>query len=158
MAHDEVDGLRKVFARHLCAPCPVLDGKGIVAHFAQCDGKRKPLMDSPDVGESTTGTDNGERSARLATEKEQPCIVLASISLLVRFGIDVIKEAVAFIHIVNHRVDGFHGSLACHIIVVRKQVCYIRKRHIIVIPPFGRQDELSESDKRFMLHHILYCI
>ena len=61
-------------------------------------------------------------------------------------------------HIVNHRVDGFYGSLARHIIVVRQQTRHIRKRHIVVIPSLGRQDKLSESGKRFMLHHILYCI
>ena len=61
-------------------------------------------------------------------------------------------------HIVNHRIYGFHGSLARHIIVVRKQACHIRKRHIVVIPPFGRQNELSEPGKCFMLHHILHCI
>ena len=158
MPHDEVDGLGEVFARHLRTARPILDGKGVVAHPAQCDGERKSLVDRPDIRPTAARTDDGERPSRFSPEEEQSRVVLARIRPLLRFGVDVVEQSVTIVYIVYHRIDGLHSPLARHIVVVRQQACHIRKRRIVVIPPFGRQDELPESGERFMLHHILHRI
>ena len=118
MPHNEVDGLREVFARYLRTARPILDGKGVITHLAQCDGKRKSLVDSTDIGKTTAGANDGKRFARLSTKEKQSRIILACIRPLVFIGIDVVKEAVPILNIIDHRVDGFHGTLSRHIVVV----------------------------------------
>ena len=77
MAQDEVDGRGEVFARHLRTAGPVLDGKGVVTHFAQGDSQRKSLVYRPDIRPAAARADDGERPPRFAAEEEQSCIVLA---------------------------------------------------------------------------------
>ena len=61
-------------------------------------------------------------------------------------------------YIVDHPVDGLHSQLARHIVVIRQHVRHVPKRQIVVIPPFGRQDELPEAGESLVVHHILYRV
>ena len=158
MPHDEVDGLGEVFARHLRTARPVLDGKGVVAHPAQCDGERKSLVDRPDIRPTAARTDDGERPSRFSPEEEQSRVVLARIRPLLRFGVDVVEQSVAVVYIVDHPVDGLHSSFARYVVVIRQHVRHVPKRQIVVIPPFGRQDELPEAGESLVVHHILYRV
>ena len=128
MAHNEVDGRGEVFARHLRTARPVLDGKGVVTRFTQGNGERKSLVDCPDIRPAAARTDNGERPSRLPAEEKQSRIVLVRVRTLFRLGIDVVKEAVAVVHVVNHPVDGLHGRPARHVVVIGQHPRDVSKR------------------------------
>ena len=75
-------------------------------------------MDSSDIRPAAARTDDGKRSSRFSTEEEQSRIVLTRIRLLLRIGIDIVKESVAVLHIVDHRIDGLHSPFARYVVVV----------------------------------------
>lgn len=82
-------------------------------------GERKSFVDRPDIRPAAARADDGERPPRFAPEKEKAGIVLARIHTLFRIGIDVVKKPVAVMDIIDHSVDGLHGPLARHVVVIR---------------------------------------
>ena len=78
-------------------------------------------MQGADVRKSAAGADNGKRCSRLSPEEEYPGIFFGGITLLLLFGVEIVKYGFAVIDFVNHVVQRAHNNVGVHMAVVRHE-------------------------------------